>query len=405
MKFFLKIIVITVTIFLTIIFYSCSDSKSNLFKAADLPAKKMTLIGDTLGGMTNRVLVSYTIDSGVKLKQIYSLNVPYREGSRKQAYLSYNPVIRVGDNGKHFYASTMDNFYVFSSANPLASPRIITLKDLKFSQEKESFGNYIICQNKVFMELRNFDNKPSDVCEFDLSQFPTSAIIKSSFRSDFDSGNIVIEDNKSKDFIGSIHFLYTPACKIRLPFSAFKPRGIRINLMDREECVDFLPEYGWLFSKSSALCEGISDDIYIVGKDVDPERTASRVGSYISNDGILYHADGKKFYSDDYKIISKGLQAHWGYKGRIYYFYNNKLYRYSMDKKQEEIIHKWSRGVEISEFPIFSLDRKFLAVLTSSKRKTVLYFFDLENETYSSLQTPSSLSNVMFIANATKAKR
>lgn len=298
----------------------------------------------------------------------------------------------------------MDKFYVFSSSNP-STPRIITLKDLKFRQEENSFGNYIICQNKVFMELRNFANRPSQVCEFDLSQSPTSAILKSSFRSDFDSGNIMIEDNKSKGSIGDIHYLYKPACKKMLPNGAFKPRGVRIDLMDREKCVDFLPEYGWLFSKSSALCEGISDDIYFVGKDVDPERTASRVGSYISNDGILYHADGTKFYSDDYKIISKGLQAHWGYKGRIYYFYNNKLYRYSMDKKQEEIIHKWSRGVEISEFPIFSLDRKILATLTSSERKTVLYFFDLENETYSSIQTPSSLSNVLFIANAAKDEK
>lgn len=73
---FRKITVITLTIFLASIFYSCSDSKTNLFKVADLPAKKMTLIGDTVGGMTNRVLVCYTIDNGVKLNKYIILMFP-----------------------------------------------------------------------------------------------------------------------------------------------------------------------------------------------------------------------------------------------------------------------------------------------------------------------------------------
>ena len=404
MKIYLKFIMIVMTMFWLLTFCSCSDSKPNLFKAADLPNKKMTLIGETVGGITNRVLVCYTIDNGVKLKQIYNLNTPYRERSKIQAYSSYSPVIRVGKNGKYFYASTMDKFYAFSCSNP-STPRIITLKDLKFRQEENSFGNYIICQNKVFMELRNFANRPSQVCEFDLSKSPTSAILKSSFHSDFDSGNIIIENNKSKGFIGRIHYLYTPACKKRLPFSAFKPSGIRIKLQDRQECVDFLPEYGWLFSKSTVVDQTINDDIYFVEKGIDLKRTKTLIGSYIRNDGEIYHTDGKKFYSDKYKMIGKGLLAHWGYKGRIYYLYKNKVYRYSLKEMQEEVIHKWSAKTEISEFPIFSLDRKILAVLTSSKRKTVLYFFDLENETYSSLQTPSSLSNVMFIANAAKDEK
>jgi hypothetical protein len=408
MKIFFGVILAASAIVSSCLFCSCSKSDTKVFKKTPFPLSKLALIGDANpGNISERVILYCTLDKEAKFKEIYRLNATARKGDKIIPYASSTPVIKNGAGSKKFYASTMNNLYEFSGINPLAPPKMFSLKDFKFTQKKNFFSNFFVFQNKIYMEVGYFEENQRKLYELDLSSIPSTATYKPDMYLDFDSehpncGNIVKIETKKAPRLNlgdNNHYLYTPNGKEVIPYSPFSPK-INNNLKNLG-CVDFSPEYGWIFSKKNKLNSSIPNDIIYVENGLDLNRGTSLAGTTM-RDGVCYHADGKKLFPDKYSIISKGFLAHWGCDGQIYYLRDNQLCRYSKEKKKEEIIYQWSKRCEITEFPIFSLNRQILVILAYSGKSTSMYIFNLKKETYSIVQAPKSFSNAIIITGETK---